>query len=198
MVNEVGRSKKNRLVVGVSGASGAVLAIELLKIMKEIPEWETHLVISKGAALTIALETEYSLEQVQELADRVYRIEDYGSSIASGTFRTEGMVILPCSMKTLAGIASGYSENLLLRAADVTLKERRKLVLVPRENPFSTIHLRNMLTLAEAGAYLMPPVAPYYSNIKSIEEMNQQIVCKILEKFGINVDRFNRWGEDNF
>jgi 4-hydroxy-3-polyprenylbenzoate decarboxylase len=186
---------KKRLVIGMSGASGVLLAIKLLQLMKSCPDWETHLVISKGAQMTIAQETNYTASQVGALADALYDINDYGGKIASGTYQTEGMVIIPCSMKTAAGIACGYSDNLLLRAADVTLKEQRKLVLVPRESPLSTIHLRNMLTLAEAGAYIMPPVVPYYSNITSLENMNLQIIGKILDKFHIPVSGFHRWGE---
>ena len=196
MEQNLPRNDRKRLVVGMSGASGSVLTITLLQLMKALPDWETHLVISKGAKITLAHETEYTLSQVEALADYTYDINDYGGKIASGTYRTEGMVIIPCSMKTVAGIASGYSDNLLLRAADVTLKERRKLVLVPRESPLSTIHLRNMLTLAEAGAYIMPPVLPYYSNVSSLEDMNLQILCKVLDKFDISISGFHRWGEE--
>ncbi len=189
-------NKKKRLVVGMSGASGAILGIELLKILKENPEWETHLVISRGAEATILQETTYKLEEVGTLADKVYSIKDIGAGIASGTFKTEGMIILPCSMKTLAGIASGYSDNLLLRAADVTIKEKRKLILAVRETPLSTIHLRNMLTLSELGAYIIPPMVTYYNKPESIEDMNHHIVAKILDKFDIEVDGFKRWGEE--
>ncbi|MFT4145298.1 MAG: UbiX family flavin prenyltransferase [Mobilitalea sp.] len=186
---------KKKLVVGMSGASGAVLTIKLLQMMKTYPDWETHLVISKGAQMTIDQETTYRLTEIESMADFSYDINDYGAKIASGTFQTEGMVIIPCSMKTMAGIACGYSDNLLLRAADVTIKERRKLVLVPRESPLSTIHLRNMLTVAEAGAFIMPPVAPYYTQLDSLEDMNVQIVGKILDKFHITLKDFQRWGE---
>lgn len=186
---------KKRLVVGMSGASGAILGINLLEILKKSPEWETHLVISRGAVLTIDAETEYTLDDVKKLADKVYDIDNIGCSIASGTFKTEGMVIIPCSMKTVAGVASGYSDNLILRAADVTLKERRKLIVVPRESPLSIIHLRNMLSLAEAGAMLIPPMVTYYNKPLSIEDMNRHIVAKILDKFGIEVEGFKRWGE---
>jgi len=189
-------NKKKRLVVGMSGASGAILGIELLKILKENPEWETHLVISRGAEETILQETTYKVKEVGALADKVYSIKDIGASIASGTFKTEGMIILPCSMKTLAGIASGYSDNLLLRAADVTIKEKRKLILAARETPLSTIHLRNMLTLSELGAYIIPPMVTYYNKPESIEDMNHHIVAKILDKFDIEVDGFKRWGEE--
>lgn len=189
-------NRRKRLVVGMSGASGAILGIELLKILKENPEWETHLVISRGAEATILQETTYKLEEVGTLADKVYSIKDIGAGIASGTFKTEGMIILPCSMKTLAGIASGYSDNLLLRAADVTIKEKRKLILAVRETPLSTIHLRNMLTLSELGAYIIPPMVTYYNKPESIEDMNHHIVAKILDKFDIEVDGFKRWGEE--
>lgn len=184
---------KKRLVVGMSGASGAILGITLLDIMKQNTDWETHLVISKGAHLTIKDETEYTAEQVMELADYVYDNNNVGDALASGTFRTEGMVIIPCSMKTVAGISNGYSDNLLLRAADVTLKESRRLVLVPRESPLSTIHLRNMLSLTQAGAMILPPMVTYYNKPTSIEDMNRHIVGKILDKFDIEVLGFKRW-----
>ncbi len=193
------QSKKNnhkRLIVGMSGASGAILGIQLLKLLKECPEWETHLVITEGAKITITSETDYTPEQVTALADQVYDSKQLGASIASGTFRTEGMIVLPCSMKTIAGIASGYCDNLLLRAADVTLKERRNLVLAARECPLSAIHLRNMLTLTEAGAYIMPTVLSYYQKPQSIEDMNLHFLGKLLDKFGIDVSGYRRWGED--
>ncbi len=193
MENTTTMKNKKRLVIGMSGASGAVLTIELLNVMRSIPDWETHLVISGGARLTIAQETSHTLSQVEALADVLYDINDYGAKIASGTFLTEGMVVLPCSMKTAAGIACGYSDNLLLRAADVTLKERRSLVLVPRESPLSSIHLRNLLTLSEAGAYIMPPVPPYYSRLESIHDMNLQIIGKVLDRFHLSIDGFKRW-----
>ena len=180
----------------MSGASGAILGIRLLEILKAYPEWESHLVISKGAELTIADETNYALSQVRELADKVYDNNNPGESIASGTFRAEGMIIVPCSMKTAAGIAHGYSDNLLLRAADVTLKERRKLVVAARENPLSTIHLRNLLALAEAGAFIMPPVMTYYNRPVNLEDMNYQIIGRLLDKFGLSIDGFKRWRDE--
>lgn len=194
MINNV-KSNKKRLVIGMSGASGAILGIELLKVLKINKDYESHLVITKGAEETIQLETKYKVDEVFELADRVYDIKHIGESIASGTFRTEGMIIIPCSMKTVAGIACGYSENLLLRAADVTIKEGRKLVVVARETPLSTIHLRNMVTLAEVGAIIIPPMITYYNKPLSLEEMNRHIIGKILEKFGIEINGFVRWGE---
>jgi 4-hydroxy-3-polyprenylbenzoate decarboxylase len=189
-------SRRKRLVVGISGASGVILGIELLKQLQGDAQWETHLVISRGAEETIRLETEYSQEGVARLAYRAYGFAEIGSSIASGTFKTEGMVVVPCSMKTAAGIACGYSDNLLLRAADVTLKENRKLVLVARECPLSTIHLRNLLLLSELGATIMPPMLTYYNKPQSIEDLNRHIAGKILDKFGIELKGFKRWGEE--
>lgn len=189
------KTNKKRLVIGMSGASGALLGIQMLEILKENPKWESHLVISKGAEETIKQETEYTIEDVIKLADNAYSIKDIGASIASGTFKTEGMVIVPCSMKTVAGIACGYSDNLLLRAADVTIKERRNLVLVARESPLSTIHLRNMLTLSELGAIIIPPMITYYNKPNNLNDLNRHIIGKVLDRFGIEVNGFNRWGE---
>lgn len=188
-------NNKKRIVVGMSGASGAVLGIELLQILKENPDYETHLVISGGAELTIAQETEYTGDEVKCLADKVHDIKNIGASIASGTFETAGMIIVPCSMKTVAGVVSGYSDNLLLRAADVTIKERRTLVVVARESPLSVIHLRNMLELARTGAVIMPPMVTYYNKPLSLQDMNHHIIGKILSKFGIEIPGFKRWGE---
>lgn len=187
---------KKRLVVGISGASGVILGIELLKMLQVFPDYETHLVVSRGAELTIAAETEYSVEGVLRLADYTYDIKNIGASIASGTFKTAGMIIVPCSMKTAAGVACGYSDNLLLRAADVTIKEKRNLVVVPRESPLSTIHLKNMLVLAEAGAIIIPPMVTYYNKPLVLEDMNRHIIGKILDKFGIEARGFTRWGEN--
>jgi len=194
---QLNTNKKKRLVVGMSGASGAILGIKLLEIMKEQPQWETHLIITNGAEMTIASETDYTLKQVMSFADKVYDVKNIGDSIASGSFRTEGMIIVPCSMKTVAGVACGYSDNLLLRAADVTLKERRKLIIVARESPLSTIHLRNMLTLSEAGACIIPPMVTYYNKPLSLEDMNFHIIGKMLDQFGIEVPGLKRWGEDS-
>ena len=152
--------ERERLVVGVSGASGVIYAIRALDACRELGV-ETHLVVSDGARRTIAHETACTMEQVEALATRHHPIEDVGALVASGTFRTAGMVIVPCSMKTVAGVASGYSDNLLLRAADVTLKERRKLVLVARESPLSPIHLRNLQTVSDLGAIVLPPVLTF-------------------------------------
>jgi 4-hydroxy-3-polyprenylbenzoate decarboxylase len=184
---------KKRLVVGISGASGVIIGIEMLKALKNNPEWETHAVISRMAEKTIAVETDYTPDEAAALADYVNNIDDLSASIASGTFQTEGMAIVPCSMKTLAGIACGYSENLLLRAADVTLKEGRKLVIAARECPVSAIHLDNMLKLAGMGAIIMPPMLSFYNRPETIGDMINHIVGKILGCFGIEHE-FRRWG----
>ena len=149
---------KKRLVIGISGASGAPLAVEVLKQLKKHPEIETHLVITRGAEMTLRSETDVSVETLRGFASVYHPIDEIGACIASGSFRTMGMIVVPCSMKTAAGIHSGYSDNLLLRAADVCLKERRKLVLVARESPLSTIHLRNLYELSQMGAVILPPM----------------------------------------
>lgn len=195
MEDKIRTVENKRIVIGMSGASGAILGIEMLKILREKAEWETHLVITHGAKLTIEQETEYTWNEVRNLADKVYDIKNIGASIASGSFKTEGMVIVPCSMKTVAGVACGYSDNLLLRAADVTIKEKRTLVIVPRECPLSTIHLRNMLSLSELGTSIIPPMVTYYNAPVSLADMNRHIIAKVLDKFGIEVAGFKRWGE---
>jgi 4-hydroxy-3-polyprenylbenzoate decarboxylase len=182
-----------RLIIGISGASGAPLAVAMLRALKAYPECETHLVMTDGAKYTIKSETNLQIEEVEQLADQVYDCRDIGASIASGSFETDGMVIIPCSMKTLAGISSGYADNLLLRAADVMLKERRKLVLLTRETPLNLIHLRNMQTVLEAGAVIMPPVLTYYHNPKSIEEMQHQIIGKVFAQFGLHYKDYMHW-----
>ncbi len=184
---------RKRLVVGFSGASGAPLCLNLLRAMGQFPNWETHLVISEGAKRTLELETSSSMEELLGLATRCYELHDVAASIASGTFKTAGMAVIPCSMKTLAGIAHGFSDNLLLRAADVVLKERRKLVLVPRETPLSPIHLGNMLTLANLGAVIMPPMLSYYNRPESVEDMTRHIVGKVLDCFDLDASGFRRW-----
>lgn len=182
-----------RLVVGISGASCASLAVRLLKALRNQPDWETHVIITEGARRTLQHETGLQIEQVEALADRAHPLADIGASVASGTFRTAGMVVIPCSMKTVAGIAHGYSENLLLRAADVTLKERRKLVLVARETPLSLIHLKNMCTLAAMGTVLLPPMLTAYQGDRSADGMEDHIVGKVLAEFGIEYEHFHRW-----
>ena len=184
-----------RLVVGISGASGAILGVELLRAMQSMPGWETHLVVSDGGRRTLAYETELTVKEVAALATRCHPIEDVGALIASGTFRTCGMVVIPCSMKTVAGIASGYSDNLLLRAADVVLKERRRLVLVARETPLNPIHLRNLQTVADLGAVILPPVLTFYNRPASIDDMIRHLLGKVLDVFDLDLPGFKRWGD---
>jgi polyprenyl P-hydroxybenzoate/phenylacrylic acid decarboxylase-like protein len=184
-----------RLVVGISGASGAPLAVHLLQEMQSHPDWETHVVFTRGGARTLAHETGLSERDLASLATDLHAVEDIGASIASGTFKTQGMIVIPCSMKTVSGICHGYADNLLLRAADVTLKERRPLVLVTRETPLSRIHLNNMTTLAEMGVVIMPPVMTFYTRPESVRDMSRHIVGKGLEVFGVELPGMKRWGE---
>ena len=186
---------KKRVVIGMSGASGAILGIEALRIFRELGGYETHLIVSTGAKLTIALETGATLDEVRGLADVVHDNANLGAAVASGSFRTMGMLVVPCSMKTVAGIAHGFSDNLLLRAADVMLKEGRPLVLMPRETPLSIIHLRNLLAAAEAGAAIVPPMVTPYHGPTSIADMNRHLLGKALGRMGIDLPGMRRWGE---
>lgn len=182
-----------RLVIGMSGASGALIGIRLLEALAEHPDCETHLVLTKGAERTIADETDYTVDQVTRLAKVVHDIRDIGASIASGSFQTAGMVVAPCSMKTLAGIASGYSDNLLLRAADVMLKERRPLILVTRETPLSGIHLENMLKAHANGCTILPPVPAFYNRPQTIEDVLDHLTGRILGMFGLKYHKYRPW-----
>lgn len=184
---------RQRLIIGVSGASGAPLAVELLRQLKKHPALETHLVYTRGAELTIPEETGLSMTDFRDLADAVYDNTAVGDRIASGTYPCMGMIVIPCSMKTLAGIVSGYSDNLLLRAADVTLKEHRRLVLVPRECPLSAIHLRNLQEAAQAGAIIVPPMLSYYHHPVTVEDCTRHVVGKVLDLFQLEGDTYHRW-----
>ena len=182
-----------RLIIGISGATGVQIAVELLRAMRDYPEWETHLIISRGGRRTIAEETSYSIEEVKSLAGQCHALDDIGASIASGTFKTEGMVVVPCSMKTAAGIANGFSQTLLLRAADVVIKELRKLVLVARESPLSPVHLKNLLELSRLGAIIMPPMLTFYNHPLTVDDMVAQVVGRIMDVFGLELKTFRRW-----
>lgn len=184
-----------RLIVGISGASGVIYGIRLLEVLKPVPGIETHLIMSKAAQRTILLETDYTVEQVKVLADRIYGFGDIAASVSSGSYKTMGMVILPCAIKTLSGIAHSYSDNLLLRAADVTLKDRRKLVLVVRETPLHLGHLRLMAQAAEIGAIIMPPMPAFYHRPQTIDDLINQTVNRVLDLFEIELahDLFQRW-----
>lgn len=186
--------KKQRLVVGITGASGAPIAVELLRQLRALPQVESHVVCSRGGELTLAQECGMRPEELKALCDAWYDENDIGAAIASGSFRTLGMVVVPCSMKSLAGIVTGYADNLLLRAADVTMKERRRLVLVPRECPLSTLHLRNLTTASELGAVIVPPVPAYYAHPQTVEDVNRRIAAKVLSLFGLEGDDIPEWG----
>ena len=185
--------KKKHLVIGMSGASGAELCVLLLKALRQHENWQSHLVISDSALTTLQHEMAMTEADIQSLADYHYHQNNIGARIASGTFKTEGMVVIPCSMKTLAGIRTGYSDNLLLRAADVTLKERRKLLLVARETPLSTIHLENMLALSNMGVTVMPAMLSYYQKAQTVEDMSKHLVGKVMDSLGLEMEGFCRW-----
>jgi len=181
-----------RLVVGISGASGAIYGIRLLQALREI-EVESHLIVTEAAKQIIRLETPLTVEEVEALADHVYPIDDLGAAISSGSFLTLGMVVIPCSIKSLSAIVHSYNIDLLVRAADVTLKERRPLVLVVRETPLHRGHLESMLKVTEMGAVILPPVPAFYHGPRSIEDLIDQTVGKVLDLFGIEHDLFARW-----
>ncbi|MFO7459009.1 MAG: UbiX family flavin prenyltransferase, partial [Desulfatiglandales bacterium] len=182
-----------RLVVGISGATGAIYGIRLLEFLSN-SDVETHLVISRSAEKTIRLETYRTPEEVKALATVTYHMEDVGADISSGSFHTEGMVVIPCSIKSLSAIANSYNENLLIRAADVSLKERRKLVLVVRETPLHRGHLSLMLNVADAGAVILPPIPAFYFLPKTMDDLINHTVGRVLDIFDIDHSLFNRWG----
>ncbi|WP_194206290.1 UbiX family flavin prenyltransferase [Superficieibacter sp. 1612_C1] len=184
-----------RLIVGISGASGAIYGVRLLQVLRDVAEVETHLVMSQAARQTLALETDLSLREVQALADVVHDARDIAASISSGSFKTAGMAILPCSIKTLSGIVNSYTDGLLTRAADVVLKERRPLVLCVRETPLHLGHLRLMTQAAELGAVVMPPVPAFYHRPQTIDDLINQTVNRVLDQFAIELpeDLFTRW-----
>lgn len=184
-----------RLVVAMTGATGAPLGIRLLEILGRLGV-ETHLILSDWARATINLETDTSVNEVRALASHAYNARDLAAGLSSGSFPTNGMVICPCSMKTLSAIRIGYSDNLITRAADVTLKERRKLVLVAREAPLSEIHLENMHYLARAGAVIFPPTVAYYARPTSVDEVNDYVVGRVLDQLGIEHSLIKRWKDD--
>ncbi|HET9479882.1 MAG TPA: UbiX family flavin prenyltransferase [Pyrinomonadaceae bacterium] len=181
-----------RLVVGITGATGTIFGVRLLQMLHGSGV-ETHLVVSKWAARTLAHETQYTLKDVQNLATHSHGIGDQGATISSGSFVTLGMVIAPCSMRTVAAIAHGLGDNLIHRAADVVLKERRKLVLVVRESPLNEIHLENMLKLARMGVVILPPVPAFYNNPQNLDDMINHITMRVIDQFDIHLDVMNRW-----
>lgn len=185
-----------KIIVGVSGASGTVYAVDLLKRLHTMSDVEVHLVMSSWAKKNLLLENDYSIDEIKELADYTYNIHDQGATIASGSFLNDGMVIVPASMKTVAGIASGYGDDLIVRAADVAIKEQRKLVMVPRETPLSVIHLENLTRLARLGVQIIPPIPAFYSHPKTIQDLINHQTMKILDAFSISNDFDKRWEGD--
>ena len=184
-----------RLMVGISGASGAIYGVRLLQVLRDVAGVETHLVMSQAARQTLSLETHLSLRDVQALADVVHDARDIAASVSSGSFKTAGMVILPCSIKTLSGIVNSYTDTLVTRAADVVLKERRPLVLCVRETPLHLGHLRLMTQAAELGAVIMPPVPAFYHRPQTLDDVINQTVNRVLDQFDIDLpeDLFTRW-----
>ena len=192
MMNE---TVSKRLIVGVSGASGAVYAIRMLEILREMGI-ETHLVVSQPGRMTVNYEAGMDYPTLSALATHHYGAQDVGAPISSGSFKTLGMIVVPCSMRSLSEIATGVTTGLLTRAADVVLKERRRLVLMVRETPLHTGHLRNMTAASEIGAIIYPPVPAFYSEPKSLEEMVDQTVARALDLFDLDAPETKRWGED--
>lgn len=184
--------KAQRIIVGISGASGVIYGVRLLEALKKLPV-ETHLVMTRTAEVTLAHETRLKVAAVRKLADVAYRIDDLAAAISSGSFRTMGMIVAPCSMRSLGEIAHGISSNLLTRAADVILKERKRLVLVARETPLSAIHLRNMLTLTEMGTVIAPPVPAFYNKPRSLDDVVDHTVGRLLDLFGLDTGKVKRW-----
>ena len=185
-----------RLVIGISGASGVIYGVRLLQALKPLPKGqrvETHLVMTRTAEVTLAHETRLKVSAVRRLADVAYRVDDLAAAISSGSFRTMGMIVAPCSMRSLGEIANGITSNLLTRAADVVLKERRKLVLLVRETPLHAIHLRNMMTLAEMGAIIAPPVPAFYNKPKTLDDIIDHTVGRVLDLFDLDTGSVKRW-----
>jgi flavin prenyltransferase len=190
----VSMTDPKRLVVGISGASGVIYGVRLLEALRPLPV-ETHLVMTRTAEVTLAHETDLKVSDVRRLADVAYKIDDLAAAISSGSFRTMGMVVVPCSMRSLGEIAHGITSNLLTRAADVMLKEHRRLVLVARETPIHTIHLRNMLTLSEMGAVIAPPMPAFYNKPKDLDDIIDHTVGRVLDLFDLDTGKVKRWGK---
>ncbi|KAK0757436.1 hypothetical protein N5P37_010160 [Trichoderma harzianum] len=184
--------RRKRIIVAMTGATGTILGIKLLIALRRL-NIETHLIMSKWAEATLKYETDYHASNVRALADHTYNINDMAAPIASGSFRVDGMIVVPCSMKTLASISTGLCDDLISRAADVILKERRRLVLVARETPLSEIHLRNMLDVTRTGAIIFPPVPAYYIKPSSVEDLVDQSVGRMLDLFDLDTEDFERW-----
>jgi len=189
---EARRTEPRRIIVGITGATGTIFGVRLLEMLQDT-NVETHLILSRWAARTLVHETSYTVEQVQALATHVHPVTDQGAPISSGSFVTDGMIIVPCTVRTLAAIAHGLSDNLIHRAADVILKERRRLVLAVREAPLSEIHLENMLKLARMGAVIAPPMPAFYGRPRSLDDLVNYTVARLLDQLGVHLDVGNRW-----
>ena len=185
-------AKPTRLIVGLTGATGTIFGVRLLQMLHGSGV-ETHMVLSKWAARTLIHETQHTVEEVESLATKVYPLGDQGAAISSGSFVTLGMVVAPCSMRSLAAIANGLADNLIHRAADVILKERRKLVLLVRESPLHDIHLENMLKLSRMGVVILPPVPAFYNHPQNLDDMINHVTMRVLDQFDIHLDVMNRW-----
>ena len=184
---------KKRLIVGITGATGAIYGVEILRSLRGMEDWETHLVLSEAGALNLWHELKMRRKELEKLADAAYHPNDLAAALASGSFLTEGMVIAPCSMKTLAAVAHAHADDLVSRAADVVLKERRRLVLLPRETPLNLAHLRNMTAVSEMGGIIFPPVPAFYAMPKSIDELVAHTVARVLDLFGVHSPKLERW-----
>jgi 2,5-furandicarboxylate decarboxylase 2 len=182
-----------RLIVGITGATGAVYGVELLRALKAVKGWESHLVLTDAGALNAWHELKMKRKEIEKLAGAAYHPKDIAATLASGSFLTDGMVIAPCSMKTLAAVAHAHADDLVSRAADVTLKERRRLVLLPREAPLDLAHLRNMVAVTEMGGIVYPPAPAFYARLKSLDDMVGHTVARILDLFGIHSPKLARW-----
>jgi len=188
MNNSTEGLKKKRLIIGVTGATGAVYAVRMLQVLQAQPEWETHLVISSAGVVNLKHEMDMKRSDLAALADVTHGVNDIAASISSGGFKTEGMIIAPCSMKTLSAVAHGFGDNLISRSADVVLKERRRLVVMPRETPLNLVHIKNMLSVTEMGGIMFPPMPAFYSKSDSMMGMVNETVGRVLDMFGVNVD----------
>lgn len=192
-IGSMKRGKTLKVIVAITGATGSIFGIRILEILKNIKDVETHLILSKWGRETIESETNYTIEEVKLLAEVTYETEDLGARISSGSFQVEAMIVAPCSMKTLASIRIGLADNLVSRAADVTLKERKKLILLTRETPFNTIHLENMLALSRMGAIILPPMPAFYNHPKTIDDIVNHIAYRTVDQLGIILPDLKRW-----
>lgn len=184
---------KKRLIIAMTGATGAIYGVRMLQVLQTLPDWESHLVISSAGVVNLKYELGMKRADISALADVTHGINDIAASIASGSFKTEGMIIAPCSMKTLAAIAHGFGDNLISRGADVVLKERRRLVVMPRETPLNLVHIRNMAIVTEMGGIMYPPMPAFYNKSDSVMAMVNETVGRILDFYGIETDLFTPW-----